>query len=199
MKPERSIEKLTNGTSLRIVAIGDSLTQGWMVRKGYIAFLEEMIREKYQGSKFQFINKGIPGDTADGGLFRIREDVLDLDPDLVLIQFALNDAFIGVTPERFRNQMQAMISHVRSDTEAEIVLLTSVCLGNTKENEMAQDYYRVIEELGGENSIPVARVHDYWRRKIGEGAEFRKLVQFDQVHPTLEGHLLMAEAVMELF
>ena len=39
-----------------------------------------MLRLKYPGSRFKLINKGIPGDTADGGLYRLREDVIDYDP-----------------------------------------------------------------------------------------------------------------------
>ena len=45
----------------------------------------------------------------------------------------------------------------------------------------------------------MARVHEYWKTKIAEGAEFSNLVQYDRVHPTVEGYRLMAEAVMEVF
>lgn len=199
MKPENTISKLKEGGPLTIVALGDSLTQGWMVRKGYIDFLEEMLVEKYPRSNPSILNRGIPGDTAEGGLQRVRMDVIDENPDCALIQFALNDAFTGYSAERFRNNIQAIISNIREDTDAEIVLVTSVCLGNGLEDTMANRFYSQLESLALENELPLARVHEYWKERIAAGIEFRTLVQFDQVHPTTEGYRLMAEAIMKVF
>jgi len=36
IRPERTIEKLKRGEKVIIAALGDSLTQGWMVRRGYV-------------------------------------------------------------------------------------------------------------------------------------------------------------------
>ncbi len=199
MKAVTTIRKLTEGSHSVIVALGDSLTQGWLVNKGYLVFLGEMLKEKYPKAQFDIINRGIPGDTAEGGLLRVREDVIDEDPDCVFIQFALNDAFIGHPVERFKHSLQSIIDRIRENTDAEIVLVTSVHLGDARDNAIAAPFYARIEELSAENGLPVARVHDYWRKKISEGVEFRTLVQFDMVHPTVEGYRLMAEAIMEVF
>jgi acyl-CoA thioesterase-1 len=199
MKAVKTIDRLSQGTHTVIVALGDSLTQGWLVNKGYLVFLAEMLRERYPGAQFSIINRGIPGDTAEGGLSRVREDVIDEDPDCVFIQFALNDAFIGHPVERYKRSLQSIIDRIRENTDAEIILLTSVHLGESRDNATAAPFYAKIEELAAENSLPVARVHEYWRKKIQEGVEFRPLVQFDMVHPTVEGYRLMAEAIMEVF
>jgi acyl-CoA thioesterase-1 len=199
MKAVKTIGRLSQGTHTVIVALGDSLTQGWLVNKGYLVFLGEMLRERYPRAQFSIINRGIPGDTAEGGLSRVREDVIDEDPDCVFIQFALNDAFIGHPVERYKRSLQSIIDRIRENTDAEIILLTSVHLGESRDNATAAPFYAKIEELAAENSLPVARVHEYWRKKIQEGVEFRPLVQFDMVHPTVEGYRLMAEAIMEVF
>jgi acyl-CoA thioesterase I len=191
--------KLASGEPLTIVALGDSLTQGWMVRKGYLDFLEEMLAEKFPSSRARIVNKGIPGDTAEGGLYRLTDDVISYSPDCVFIQFALNDAFSGSPVERYRLNIQTMIDRIESETDADILLVTSVALGNDAENVIAERFYGRLEELARENELPIARVHEYWRKKITEGATFRKLVQFDQVHPTVDGYRLMAEAIMEAF
>jgi hypothetical protein len=65
-----------------LAAIGDSLTCGWMARKGYVDFLQEMLREKYPESRFSILASGVPGDTADFGLYRVETDVLHQAPDL---------------------------------------------------------------------------------------------------------------------
>ena len=59
-KPFKTLEKLRAGKDVTIVAIGDSLTYGWMVSKGYLDFLKEMLSEAYPGSSFKLINKGFP-------------------------------------------------------------------------------------------------------------------------------------------
>ncbi|HDP81099.1 MAG TPA: hypothetical protein ENN21_09700 [Spirochaetes bacterium] len=195
----KTIEKLLNGTSVTIAALGDSLTQGWMVRRGYLDFLEELIREKYPAARFSILNRGIPGDTAHGGLVRVRYDVIEQNPDLVFIQFALNDAFTGYTPKEFGNSISEIIEEIASSSDAEIVLITSVCLGNSREDSYVNQYYGQLEKTATEKRLPLVKVHKYWKRKIAEGVEFRKLVQADMVHPTVLGYQLMAEAIMQIF
>jgi lysophospholipase L1-like esterase len=199
MKPDQTIKKLAEGTPLKIVALGDSLTYGWMVRKGYLDFLEEMFMEKYPRCSVTFINRGIPGDTAEGGLYRLRTDVLDEDPDCVIVQFALNDAFTGYPVERFKNNVESIITGIRENTSSEIVLVTSVYMTSDHENSIAGPFYEKLAELAGSSRCSIARVHDYWRERVTAGAEFRRLVQADMVHPTVEGYRLMAEAIMEIF
>lgn len=199
LKPLKTIEKLQSGTPVTIAAIGDSLTCGWMARKGYVDFLEEMLREKYPDSRFSIIASGVPGDTADFGLCRVDSDVLHQAPDCVFIQYAINDAGYGFTVNQFRNNIQEIIDKIRRAGDAEIVLVTSGHIGDHGENHFAEDYYEQLEALGETNGLPIALVHEYWKEKIAAGVDFRSLVQYDLVHPTVAGYRLMAEAIMKLF
>jgi acyl-CoA thioesterase I len=196
---ERSINRLKTGGKLAIVALGDSLTYGWMVRKGYLDYLAEMLSEKYPNGNFSIINKGIPGDTAQGGLYRLKQDVIDEDPDLVFIQFGLNDAFSGVSPGSFKKSVLSLTDTVREATHAEILLLTSVPIFNEREDSIAELFCRELGAVSEEKGIPIAQVSRYWKKRLSEGIDFKKLVQYDQVHPTAEGYRLMAEAIMEMF
>ncbi|TAL39580.1 MAG: hypothetical protein EPN93_01150 [Spirochaetes bacterium] len=192
-------EKLETGEALTIVALGDSLTQGWMARKGYLDFLQEMLKVKYPGNKARFVNKGIPGDTAEGGYYRLMDDVISYKPDCVFIQFALNDAFSGYPVERFKNNIQLIVNRIEAETNAEMLLVTSVALSRKDENDLAQRFYAALEEIARENDLSIARVHEHWIHRIAEGLEFRKLVQSDLVHPTVDGYRVMAEAIMKVF
>jgi acyl-CoA thioesterase I len=191
-------EKIKMGDPLTIIGFGDSLTEGWMASKGYLDFISEMIRDKYPGSSVTVVNRGIPGDTATGGLRRLRNDVLDHNPDLVFVQFALNDAFLGYSEGQFGQAIQEIIECIANDTSAVIMLLTSVAIQSAIMNEVAERFYNVLIRLAESNSIPIALVHKYWWKKIEEGASFKRLTQADGVHPTVEGYRFMAEAVMEL-
>jgi len=199
MELENIIKKLKAGENVTIVAFGDSLTHGWMVSKGYIDFIDEMLSLKYPESRHRIINRGIPGDTSDAGLYRIRRDVLDENPDLILIQFALNDAYMGSSPGRLKRNILSMIERIKDDTSAAILLITSVMINIKHENSMAEKFYSILQEISLEKDIPIALVHEYWKKMISDGIDHGSLVQGDQVHPTVEGHRLMAEAVMELF
>lgn len=199
VRPEKTIQKMSSGNAVVIAALGDSLTYGWMVRKGYLDFLKEMLATHYPQSNITILNRGIPGDTAQGGLERLRSDVLDDDPDCVLLQFALNDAFIGYNPQKYYNTMRAIVSGIQENTDADIVLVTSVYLHNSPENEMAERFYSALEELSLALSLPIARVHERWKKAVRDGVMFSRLVQYDGVHPTVEGYELMANAIMEVF
>ena len=169
-----------------------------MARKGYLDFLGEMIEKKYPTADVTIINRGVPGDTAEGGLFRLRDEVLDCDPDLVFIQFALNDAFTGISPARFKNTIRAIVGQVRTDTDAEILLVTSVpIVTHPAEEKMTDRFYDALADVAREEGCAIALVHRYWKKKIADGVDFSGLVQADEVHPTVEGYRLMAEAIME--
>jgi lysophospholipase L1-like esterase len=195
----RTIEKLFNKEEVIIAALGDSLTYGWMTERGFLDFLDDMLKKKYPGSPFKILNRGIPGDTARDGLRRLDREILRFNPDLVLIQFALNDAYTEFNPDNFKKNIDMIISKVREKTGSEIALLTSVALLDPLENKTAETFYSRIRELGTKHTIPVAAVHDYWKKKISEGVIHSTLVQMDGVHPTEKGYQLMAEAVFELF
>ena len=199
IKPAQTINKLIDSTPVTIVALGDSLTQGWMVSKGYLDFLREMLIKKFPQSGFKLINSGIPGDTADSGLSRLRWDVLHYDPDCVFIQYAINDAFSGFTEQQFKNTIRAIIDKIKEHGDADIVLITSGYIGDNDDNRHVEGYYRQLEILGEDYRIPVVLTHEYWKKKIRDGILFGSLVQYDSVHPTEEGYRLMAEAIMNLF
>jgi lysophospholipase L1-like esterase len=199
IKPIKTIKKLQSGAPVLIAALGDSLTAGWMARKGYLDFLQEMIRERFPQSTFTIRGSGVPGDTADFGLYRLQTDILDAHPDCVFIQYAINDASYGFTEQQFRNNISGIIKKIKAGGDADILLVTSGYIGNDNENSFVEDYYHVLEVLGEEWSLPVIRVHAYWKEKIDGGVDFLSLVQYDFVHPTVAGYRLMAEAIMQLF
>ena len=199
LKPAGIIEKLNSGKRSLLIGLGDSLTYGWMVPMGFLDFLGTMLRERYPGADLIIENRGIPGDTADGGLRRLRSDVSDFDPDCVLVQFGLNDSAMGIPVEQYGNYIQAIVQSIRDDTSSEIVLVTSVVPGYEDERNRAYRYYEKLGEIAEKNDLPLSQVHRYWESRIRDGVSFDSLVQYDRVHPTVEGYRLMAEAVAALF
>ncbi len=195
MKLEKTINKLKTCKSLKIVALGDSLTYGWMVEKGYLAFLEELISIRYPGSIIEIVNRGVPGDTAKGGLLRLAGHVISAKPDLVFVQFALNDAFTGHPVNQFKENISSIITEIKANTSAEILLVTSSALEGA-DKDIAGKYYSALYDIATDKRIPIALTHEYWEQKIAEGTRFESLVQNDGVHPNEAGYRLMAEAIV---
>lgn len=82
---------LNNTTSLsradnRVVLFGDSRISDWTLLPNVTGL--------------EFINKGVAGETSAQSKLRLERDVLDLAPDLVILQIGVNDLVtIGVAPE----------------------------------------------------------------------------------------------------
>lgn len=122
-------------TELRIVAFGDSTTavyDDWVPSnvEVYAQCLSRTLAER--GIAVTVFNAGIGNTTTREGIARLDQDVRSHDPNLVIIQFGINDSWIDVdlgrteprlTREEFRNNLTAIISTLRQDGAA-IILMT---------------------------------------------------------------------------
>ena len=111
MKANQSINRLTAGQSFLLDALGDSLTSGWMVQKGYLDFLNDMLKEVYPKADIQLNNHGLPGDTARGGLFRLQRQVIKSQPDAFIIQFGVNDLDSDISADDYKSNVQFRINY----------------------------------------------------------------------------------------
>jgi lysophospholipase L1-like esterase len=167
-----------------------------MVSRGYLDFLQDMLAARYPAARPAIINRGIPGDTARGGLQRLDRDVLAHDPDLVGVQFALNDAFTGCSVDAYGRTICHIITRIRQACAAEVLLITSVLPGDIGDSLDVDAFYGRLKDIASRESAAIALVDDYWRERIAEGVDHTGLLQPDGVHPTEHGYRLMAEAVL---
>ena len=88
---------------MKIGYLGGSITaqQGW--RPKTLAWFKEQFRE----AKFSEINAAIGGTGSDLGVFRLQQDVLDQSPDLLFVEFAVNDG--GAPPEQIHRCMEGIV------------------------------------------------------------------------------------------
>ena len=123
----------------RVVCLGDSVTFGWNIdyEKTFPYLLEKKLQEKYPG--VMVINSGIGGQTVVDGLERLESDVFYFEPQLVIINFGLNDAFIIMEEE---NNSEPDESLAYEDEEADF--RSNIDLGIFKET-----YGQLIEEISG--------------------------------------------------
>ena len=98
--------------SLKLVGFGDSLMAGYELPPGdaFPAKLEAALKEK--GHDVVIDNASVSGDTTSGGLARLDWSVPD-GTDAVLLELGANDALRGISPEKTRDNLDAMISRLK--------------------------------------------------------------------------------------
>lgn len=101
-------------TGPRVLALGDSLTAGYGLgpRESFAAQLEALLVERYGAATVH--QAGVSGDTSADGLRRLPRVLagLGVKPDLAIVEFGANDLLQGVSPDRMRANLDAMLTEL---------------------------------------------------------------------------------------
>ncbi len=95
--------KMTRGEEVRIAYLGGSIT----AQPGYRVKTLDWFKQQYPHTKVSEINAAIGGTGSMLGAFRLRHDVLRHHPDLLFVEFAVNDA--GTSPESLVQTMEGIV------------------------------------------------------------------------------------------
>lgn len=162
-----------------IVAFGDSITYGFGVKasEAYPALLGERLG-------VEVVNAGQSGDTTATSLERLDDDVLGLEPRLVIVELGGND-FLNKVPkeETFRNMDRIVSACV--DTGAMVVM---VHIKTGVWTDAYQDRFEEIAEKHGALLVP----------NIMRGVFGRPSMMYDQIHPNASGHEVIASRIAEV-
>jgi len=95
--------KLKEGKTVKIGYLGGSITaqNGWRIKS------RAWFQKEFPQAKVEEINAAIGGTGSELGVFRVDHDVLNKKPDLMFVEFAVNDA--GASPENIRKSMEGII------------------------------------------------------------------------------------------
>lgn len=91
------------GAEIKVAYLGGSITAqpGW--RPKSLA----LFQKTWPQAKFSEINAAIGGTGSDLGVFRLKQDVLDHKPDLLFVEFAVNDG--AAAPEQIFRCMEGIV------------------------------------------------------------------------------------------
>ena len=101
--PNFFLKAQTTGAEVKIGYLGGSITaqNGWRVQT--LAHF----KKAYPQASFAEINAAIGGTGSDLGVFRVKQDVLSQGPDLLFVEFAVNDG--GADPRRIIRAMEGIV------------------------------------------------------------------------------------------
>jgi acyl-CoA thioesterase I len=189
---EKDYERLGDTGRVLVAGLGDSLTAGWMVRRGFFDLCVDALAPRRPELVISRFNAGVPGDTAPGGLWRVAS-VLAERPKIVSIQFGLNDAYSGVPLESYDAAIRRIVDAV-CGAGAQPILVTSPPTDLPDGPEEMEPYYDALRELSEESAFPLADIDAAWREL--PSSEASSLYLDDGVHPTDEGHAFMADVLL---
>lgn len=190
-----------NGRGIFPVEITDA-------RESYIEKFREKLIEKYEFTSVSVINAGIAGDVLTMMAKRLQRDVIDHDPDLVLINGSLNwNEGLGTTAE-YKEILRGMVQKIKAGTKADIILLTpNGDLPNTMFSAPGQgapepttsERVAAIRELAEEEQVCLADTYAVWEQAKENGIPWVELLANRINHPSVEGHEVYARVLMKLF
>ena len=196
---EKTRRDLESGADATIVCFGDSITAGYAVRRGFPSFLLESLRQRFPDSKIEMINSGICGDTSQDGLGRLDWAVLSYEPDLVTINFGINDCVLVLSLEEFEMNLVEMVRRIRAGPDSEILLLSSQPLESPPYDQRVLDYYQTVERVAKEMNVGFVDVYGAWMKRVQAGMPLDSLILPGLGHPNEAGYRIIAEELMSLF
>lgn len=206
------LTKLKQSKEVRIAYLGGSITQA----EGWRPKTLDWFRKTFPQAKVEQIHAAIGGTGSDLGVFRLRQDVLDHRPDLLFVEFAVNDA--GAPAERIWRGMEGIVRQTwRTDPTIDICFIYTYengfevdladgrCPPSVAAHEYVADHYgipsinvalRVVQMAREGKLIFTPRAHTQVEKEAPAGKE-KIIFSNDGVHPHDAGHQIFLEVIAD--
>jgi len=203
---------------LRIVALGDSITNGvGLAGVSEAHTFREIVRRELTerlGARVEVVNAGVNGDIVTLAIERLKADVLDRKPDIVTIMFGGNEAGFyrpetdgfADTPRVSRDEFKATLGRVVDRFRAEgIMVVLMTCPPMTGRyrgmhldayqkhgiNFLVKEYAQAMREVAAEKGVELIDVY----RSFQQDPTTRDYFP-DGLHPDARGHRVIADLLV---
>lgn len=172
--------------AITIVALGDSLTEGYGVEEhhAYPSLLEATLQKK--GISCTVVNAGISGETSSGLLSRI-DWVLSLKPDIVILCTGANDGLRGMDHRLIQNNISRMVRTFKEHQV--IVVLAGMKMLVNYGPSYTEPYARLYAEIADQERILFI---PFFLEGIAGKPELNLA---DGIHPNAKGYQIIAATV----
>lgn len=219
----RLYEKDFLGPWTPIVAFGDSTTATRNKVNIYANVLERELPE--HGVDARVFNAGVPGNNTEQARKRFQADVLDRNPEIVIIQFGINDSAIDVwanppatqprlAKARYRENLEYFIAELKARDMTPILMTPNPMrwAERTLElygkppylpddvdgfNVVLQDYVATAREVAAETGVKLVDVYTAFQAYDTKEGQSMDDLMLDGMHPNSAGHRLVAKALMD--
>ena len=194
----------------KIVFFGDSITELGVNKGGYIDLLNNRIVNNGQTNQFELLGAGIGGNKIYDLYLRLEKDVLNKNPDVVVVWVGVNDVWhksmmgTGTDYDKFGLFYDAVVQKIQAKG-AKVILVTPAVIGERNDHSNPQD---------GDLNLYANWIRQYASQKNIALVDFRKLfleysiknnpkqldkgfLTYDRVHLNDVGNQLVANAIWE--
>jgi len=186
----KAFAKLIANEPVTIGYIGGSITQGAVSgvqrEHSWARVSYEWFQSFFSNSNVKYVNAGIGGTPSEYGNFRAEPHLLSYDPDIIFIEFSVNDSS---SSETHRESYEALLRRSLNDENAPAVALVISALADDKAVSRAEEFASYYE-------LPIINVDKAIEYGVAEGAFTMKEYAPDGIHPYEWGHKLMGDMVI---
>lgn len=189
---EQTEDTVATETAIKsILFFGDSITAGYGLDDSNDAF-PGVLQQKIDslGLDYTVINSGVSGETTAGGSSRI-DWVIKQNPTIFVLELGANDGLRGVPLSETRSNLQEIINTVREKSPETKIILAGMQLPPNMGQEYTQEFKQLYVDLAEKNDLAFI---PFILKDVGGIAT---LNQADGIHPTVEGHQIVANTVWE--
>jgi acyl-CoA thioesterase I len=186
-EPGALTARLQAGQAQTLVTYGTSLTAGG----AWVGQLQKALEAQFPG-RARIINSGQGGMWSGWGVSNLEARVIRKKPDAVLIEFAINDAFLQyqTSPAVARGNLEAMIDRIeKALPQCEVILMTmNPPTGvHLERRPQFEAYYQFYREVAQARKLRLIDHEPNWTALLQkEPARFKELVP-DGIHPNAAG------------
>lgn len=183
------LKKAENKEPVTLGYLGGSITQGSLASTPdtcYAAMTTKWWKEQYPNTEFIYVNGGIGGTTSQFGVARVDSDILAYEPDLVVIEFSVNDD----NNMFFRETYEGLVRKIYTSKTAPAVLLVHNVFYEDGRN--AQDQH---ETVGRYYNLPCVSMKTSVYQAVAHGKIAARDITPDDLHPNDAGHALLANLI----
>ena len=181
-------ESTTNIKKKTIVFYGNSLTAGFGVSpsEAFSAIIQKKIDSL--GLPYNVVNAGVSGETSSGGKTRI-DWILREPVDIFILELGANDGLRGTPLSETKKNLQDIIDKVKEKYPGSKLVFAGMEIPPNMGQEYTTEFRNIYSDLAAKNKMTLI---PFLLEGVGGEPE---LNQADGIHPTAEGHIIVAENV----
>lgn len=173
-----------------VVFIGGSITEGAgavKIKNNYVSIVSEYLKDIY--NDVNIINLGAGGTASDFALFRIKKQLKGKSPDIVFLEFSVNDRIYPINDIviYFEGLIREII---KINKECKIIALGMP-------TKMSDACVSIHKKICYNYNIPFIDIQDFIWYKIGQGEYIWQDISIDDLHPNDMGHKVYGQRIIE--
>ena len=189
---ENNEQPVDSSSTKTILVFGDSITAGYGLDDTNDAYPGEL-QEKIDSLSLNYtvVNSGVSGETTAGGKGRI-DWVLNQAIDVFILELGANDGLRGVPLTETRANLQHIIDAVKAKDPDIKIILAGMQLPPNMGQDYTTEFKSIFPDLAEKNNVELI---PFILKDVGG---IPSLNQSDGIHPTVEGHQIVAKNVWEV-